>query len=72
MCVFSNSAGDIALNGKKKHEINVRETLMGNREWTIQKHWQYLVKNTEWRKRKQKTQHRKLKECVYNRLDIDN
>jgi hypothetical protein len=32
VCILATVVGDIALKGKKKHEINVRETLMGNRE----------------------------------------
>ena len=38
--------------------INVRESRMGNQEWTIQKHWRHLAEKTQDEdKQKHKTQH---------------
>jgi len=52
----SHSSGD-------RLEINVRENRRGNKQWTIQRHWQHCVHKTQNgdRQNKNKIQHRKLK-----------
>ena len=36
-----------ALDTQDTEQINVRENLWGNQEWTIQRHWQHWTHKTQ-------------------------